>query len=76
MRERENPGMNMAEMETLLETPREHPDFTMWFLKERGWVVRTDNGRYSITIAGVEEAEKMEVWGPRQPEHLLLEPAY
>jgi len=63
MRELENPGMNMAEMETLLETPREHPDFTMWFLKERGWVVRTDNGRYSITIAGGRRGRENEGMG-------------
>lgn len=76
LREAENPGMNMIEMESLLGTPREHLDFTMWFLKEQGWVVRTDSGRYSITVKGVEQAEKLQVWAPRATEHLQLEPAY
>lgn len=76
LREPENPGMNMTEMETLLGTPREHLDFTMWFLKEQGWVLRTDSGRYSITIKGVEQAEKQKVWSPQPTEHLQLEPAY
>jgi hypothetical protein len=76
LREAENPGMNMIEMEALLGTPREHLDFTMWFLKEQGWVVRTDSGRYSITVKGVEQAEKLQVWAPKQTEHLQLEPAY
>jgi hypothetical protein len=76
LRELENPGMNMAELEALLGTPREHLDFTMWFLKEQGWAVRTDNGRYSITVKGVEQAEKLNVWDPRPKEHLQLEPAY
>ena len=76
LRELENPGMNMIEMEELLGTPREHLDFTMWFLKEQGWVVRTDSGRYSITIKGVEQAEKQKVWGEQPSEHLQLEPAY
>jgi hypothetical protein len=76
LREAENPGMNMIEMEALLGTPREHLDFTMWFLKEQGWVVRTDSGRYSITVKGVEQAEKLQVWAPKPSEHLQLEPAY
>jgi Mn-dependent DtxR family transcriptional regulator len=76
LREAENPGMNMIEMEALLGTPREHLDFTMWFLKEQGWVVRTDSGRYSITVKGVEQAEKLQVWAPKPTEHLQLEPAY
>jgi DNA-binding IclR family transcriptional regulator len=48
----------------------------MWFLKEQGWVVRTDSGRYSITVKGVEQAEKLQVWAPKPTEHLQLEPAY
>lgn len=75
LREAENPGMNMIEMESLLGTPREHLDFTMWFLKEQGWVARTDSGRYSITVKGVEQAEKLQVWAPEPSEHLQLEPA-
>lgn len=76
LREPENPGMNMIEMEGLLGTPREHLDFTMWFLKEQGWAVRTDSGRYSITVKGVEQAEKQRVWDPQPTERLQLEPAY
>ncbi len=75
LREPENPGMNMQEMEALLGTPREHLDFTMWFLKEQGWAVRTDSGRYSITVKGVEQAEKQKVWDQQPSEHLQLEPA-
>lgn len=76
LREPENPGMNLIEMEALLGTPREHLDFTMWFLKEQGWVARNDNGRYAITIKGVEQAEKQKVWDSHEPERLQLEPAY
>lgn len=76
LREAENPGMNLIEMEALLSTPREHLDFTMWFVKEQGWVQRTDSGRYSITVKGVEQAEKLKVWDPQPTEHLQLEPAH
>lgn len=76
LREPENPGMTLIEMESLLGTPREHLDFTMWFLKEQGWVARNDAGRYSITVKGVEQAEKDKVWGGEVSEPLQLEPAY
>jgi hypothetical protein len=76
LREPENPGMNMIEMENLLGTPREHLDFTMWFVKEQGWVTRTDSGRYSITVKGVEQAERLGVWEQKPSEHLQLEPAH
>ena len=76
LREPESPGMNLFEMETLLGTPREHLEFTMWFLKEQGWALRTDNGRYSITVKGVEQAEKQRVRDPQPTNQLQLEPAY
>lgn len=74
LREQENPGMGMIEMEALSGTPREHLDFTMWLQKEQGWAVRHDNGRYSITEKGVEQAEKRKVWEAKATEHLQLEP--
>lgn len=76
LREPESPGMNMIEMEALLGTPREHLDFTMWFVKEQGWVVRTDSGRYSITVKGVEQAERQHVWTPNPTDRPQLEPAH
>ncbi|MBI2688247.1 MAG: J domain-containing protein [Acidobacteria bacterium] len=75
LREPESPGMNMVEMEALLGTPREHLDFTMWFLKEQGWATRTDNGRYSITVKGVEQAELMKFQDQPKIGRLQLEPA-
>lgn len=81
LRDGDHPGMNLVEFEALLGMPREHLDFTMWFLKEQGWVARTDNGRYSITVKGVEQSEQMKVWDQRTAEtketqHLQLEAAY
>ena len=55
--EPESPTMNLREFEELLGVPKEHLEFTLWFLKESQMVTRTDNGRYSITLKGVEEAE-------------------
>ncbi len=53
----ESAGMNSIEMEDLLGVPREHLEFTLWYLKESGLVQRGDNARFSITIKGVDFAE-------------------
>lgn len=78
LRDPDHPGIDTQEMEQLLGTPREHLTFTLWFLKEQGWAKATDNGRYSITSKGVEQAEVSRAWDPEAavPQRLQLEPAY
>lgn len=65
-----DPGMAMQEIEDLLAVPREHLEFTFWYLKENNWVSRSDNNRYTITIAGVDQLEKTGV--PRMNPNKLL----
>jgi len=57
MREPDQPVMTIHALEDLLGCPREHLEFSLWYLKEKGWVHRSDRGGYSITAAGVEQAE-------------------
>ena len=45
------------ELEDLLGCPREHLECSLWYLRERGWIVRADNGRHSITAPDFDEAE-------------------
>jgi hypothetical protein len=52
-----NPVMTIHELEDLLGCPREHLEFSLWYLKETALVQRSDNGRYSITAKGVDRAE-------------------
>jgi curved DNA-binding protein CbpA len=52
-------GMNLKEFEELLGVPKEHLEFTLWYLKEGQFVTRTDNGRFSITLSGVDLAETL-----------------
>jgi DnaJ-domain-containing protein 1 len=59
MRDANNPGVQIQEFEELLGVPREHLDFTLWYLREQGFVVRTDNGRFAITVKGVDRAEEL-----------------
>jgi curved DNA-binding protein CbpA len=60
----EQPHMTLREMEELLGCPREHLEFSLWYLKENALVARTDNARYSITAKGVDRAEKVRIQRP------------
>jgi len=56
------PLMSLHEFEDLLGCPREHLEFTLWYLKDSGLVARSDNGRYAITVKGVDHAEQSGIW--------------
>lgn len=60
------PGVSIFELEDLLGIPRDHLEFTLWYLKERGMLCRTDNNRFQITAAGVDYAEELEERSCRQ----------
>ena len=49
-----NPGMGIMELEKLLGTPQQIMEFHIWYLKEKGWIKRTDNGMFAITADGVD----------------------
>jgi curved DNA-binding protein CbpA len=51
-----DPGLGDYALERLLDCPREHLEFHVWYLKAKGWVVRTDNGLLAITVEGVDRA--------------------
>jgi hypothetical protein len=51
------PAMTMREFEDMLGCPREHLEFSLWFLKENKWITRADNNKFEITCAGVVMAE-------------------
>ena len=56
--------LTMHEFEELLGCPREHLEFTLWYLREAGLIARTDNVRYGITAKGVDYAEEHGLWSP------------
>jgi hypothetical protein len=60
MLEPREPGMTIFDLEELLGVPRDHLEFTLWYLKERGFVSRSDNNRFQITVTGVDQAESLE----------------
>jgi hypothetical protein len=69
--EPEKPTLNLHELEDLLGCPREHLEFSLWYLKENGLVVRQDNGRFAVTAMGVDWAEKEEASERLRADRLL-----
>lgn len=69
-------GMMLREVEELLGCPREHMEFPLWYLRRKNLIAGPNNGRYEITIEGVDEAEALEEqgYGPKAAKYPLLEP--
>jgi hypothetical protein len=47
-------GMGILQLEQMLGCPAEHLEFHMWYLREKGWVERLENGLLAITVSGVD----------------------
>lgn len=67
----ENPGVGNVDLERMLGCPEAHMRFHLWYLKENGFVQRTESGQYAITAAGVDRV--LELGGPRRHGIQLLE---
>lgn len=68
----DHPGVGGIELERLLGCPEAHMKFHVWYLKENGWVQRTDEGMLAITAAGVDRV--LELGGPARDGRHLLKP--
>jgi len=55
-RNMQNPGIGNLELERLSGCPREHLEFHLWYLKEKGWICRLENGLLALTVSGVDKA--------------------
>ena len=50
------PGIGDGELSVLLDCPIEHLDFHLWYLREKKWIARREDGLLAITIEGVDRA--------------------
>jgi curved DNA-binding protein CbpA len=55
----DQPAMGLRDLLDLLGMPREQLEFSLWYLKEGGYLHRTDSARHSITLKGVELVETL-----------------
>jgi curved DNA-binding protein CbpA len=53
-----NPALYPTELEELTGRPREHLEFTLWYLTQRKLVQRGDSSQLTITADGVEHLEQ------------------
>ena len=51
--------MGLRDLLDLLGMSREQLEFSLWYLKEGGYLLRTDSARHSITLNGVELIETL-----------------
>ena len=51
----DRPGLGDLELERSLGCSESELSFHLWYLKEKGWVERTDTGAYAITANGVDK---------------------
>jgi hypothetical protein len=51
-------GVGLWQFEKLLSLPEKILEFHTWYLKEKGWIQRTETGGYSLTAGGVDVVEE------------------
>jgi curved DNA-binding protein CbpA len=56
--EPEKPGIFATELESLTGRPREHLEFTLWYLVQKKMVLRGDSSQMLITAEGVDYLEQ------------------
>ena len=53
-----DPGLFYREFEKLTGRPREHLEFTLWYLQQKNFVTLDDKSRLELTVDGVEHLEE------------------
>ncbi|MDM7995816.1 MAG: J domain-containing protein [Acidobacteriota bacterium] len=53
-----DPGLGEMEVARLMRIPIHLVEFHIWYLKEKGWIQRLENGQLALTALGVDQIEK------------------
>lgn len=53
-----NSSISLLDLEKLIGRPREHLEFTVWFLLQKQFVTRDDHSSLMLTVAGAEHLEE------------------
>lgn len=54
-------SVGLWQLEKLLGWPEKALEFHVWYLKQKGWIERTDSGGYAITVHGIDVVEENEL---------------
>ena len=55
-RDSHEPGLGLIQLARLTGVPHEVLDFHLWYLKDKGWIMRMENGSVAITADGVDRS--------------------
>ncbi len=64
-REPEDGGLGAVHLERMLGVPREHLEFPLWYLRQRGWTETLSGGKLAITVDGIDVLGNNELSLPR-----------
>ncbi|MEW6440378.1 MAG: J domain-containing protein [bacterium] len=53
-----SPGIGEAELSRLIRCPIDLLEFHVWYMREKGWILRTETGLFAITALGVDRVEQ------------------
>jgi len=65
------PGLGELELERMVDCPRSHLEFHLWYLRQKVWIERTESGTLAITAEGVDRVEETRLM--LRPDRLLAE---
>jgi curved DNA-binding protein CbpA len=54
----DEPGLSILQLENMMISAREHLLFTVWYLKDKGYIRQTEDSSLAITSAGVDHVEQ------------------
>ena len=69
--EADDPGLGSVELARLIGCPHEMLEFNLWYLRDKGWIVRTETGAMAITVEGVDKS--LRAHQPAEEQKLLAE---
>lgn len=65
-RDPREPGLGPIQLERLTGCPTEMLDFHLWYLRNKGWIERTEDGSMAITADGVDQSMQLHQSGETQ----------
>jgi curved DNA-binding protein CbpA len=54
----DDPGLSLLQLERKMTSAREHLVFTVWYLKDKGYLRQTEDSSYAITSSGIDHVEQ------------------
>ncbi len=67
------PEVSLNEIEERMGFPRDYMDFTLWYVRQKGYVAKSDGAQYTLTADGVDFVEQHRVGMPSLNRMLLTD---